>query len=129
MAARQKYLKREQTEVIAVQLDLDTDGFAYHKWGGEQTCKPGDWLVNNDGDVYTVDRTTFASTYRVASPGLYRKQTPVWAEQSERAGSIKTREGVTHYEAGAYLVFNDEDGKDGYAVTAPAFEAMYAPLE
>ena len=125
MSARQRYQKREQTEVIAVQLDLDTDGFTYRKWGGDQTCKPGDWLVNNGGDVYTVDRATFARTYRVASPGLYRKIAPVWAEQTERAGMIKTREGVTHYEAGAYLVFNDEEGKDGYAVTAPTFEAMY----
>jgi hypothetical protein len=125
MSARQRYFKREQTEVIAVQLDLDTGGFTYRKWGGDQACKPGDWLVNNGGDVYTVDRATFARTYRLASPGLYRKQTPVWAEQTKGAGSIKTREGVTHYEAGAYLVFNDEGGKDGYAVTAPAFEAMY----
>jgi hypothetical protein len=38
---------------------------------------------------------------------------------------IETKEGVTHDEAGAYLVFNDEDGKDGYAVEAVTFEEMY----
>ena len=129
MAKRQKYFKREQTEVIAVQLDLDTDGFTFHKWGAEQTCKQGDWLVNNGGNVYTVDRDAFARSYRAESPGLYRKIAPVWAEQSERAGMIDTIEGVTHYEAGAYLVFIDEEGKDGYAVEAPAFEAMYQAVE
>jgi hypothetical protein len=129
MTARRKYLKREQTEVIAVQLDLDMDGFIYRKWGGEQTCKPGDWLVNNGGDMYTVDRDIFARTYRIESTGLCRKITPVWAELTESAGSIKTMEGVTHYDAGAYLVFNDEHGEDGYAVRASDFEAMYEPVE
>jgi hypothetical protein len=127
MAARRKYVKRAHTLVVAIQLDLDTDGFTYRKWGGVQACKPGDWIVNNAGDVYTVDRDTFARTYRAESPGLYRKVAPVWAEVADRDGSIRTKEGVTHYTAGAYLVFNDEEGQDGYAVTAASFEAMYEP--
>ena len=129
MATRRKYMKRAWTQVVAIQLNLETGGFAYFKWGSEQTCKPGDWIVNNAGDVYTVDRDAFARTYRAESPGLYRKVTPVWAELADRDGSIKTKEGVTHYKAGAYLVFNDEEGQDGYAVTAPLFEAMYEPAE
>jgi hypothetical protein len=79
--------------------------------------------------VYTVDRDAFARSYRVESSGLYRKIAPVWAEQTEGAGKINTIEGVTHYEAGAYLVFINEEGKDGYAVEAPAFEAMYQAVE
>jgi len=75
--------------------------------------------------VYTVDRDTFARTYRAESPGLYRKVAPVWAELADRDGAIRTKEGVTHYQAGAYLVFNDEAGQDSYAVTALMFEAMY----
>jgi hypothetical protein len=51
-----KYLKKTASQVVAVQLDLETDGLTYQKWGGTQTCKAGDWIVNNDGDVYTVDR-------------------------------------------------------------------------
>ena len=129
MPARKKYFKRARTPVVAVQLSLDTGGFTYRKWGGEQTCKPGDWIVSNGGDVYTVDRDTFERTYRAESPGLYRKVAPVWAERADRDGSIATQEGITHYEAGAYLVFNDEDGRDGYAVPAPRFEAMYEPAE
>ena len=115
--------------MVAIQLDLETDGFTYRKWGDLQTCKPGDWIVNNGGDVYTVDRDTFAKTYRPESPGLFRKIAPVWAEIAEGGGSIKTKEGVTHYWAGAYLVFNDPEGQDGYAVEAPSFEAMYEPAE
>ena len=129
MAARQKYVKRARTQVVAIQLKLKTGGFTYHKWGGEQTCKQGDWIVNNGGDVYTVDRDTFARTYRTESPGLYRKVAPVWAELADRDGEITTKEGVTHYKAGAYLVFNDEEGQDGYAVTARSFEKMYEPAE
>jgi len=125
MASRQKYLKREQALVVAIQLSLDTDGFKYSKWGGQQTCKPGDWLVDNAGDVYTVDDDTFVGSYRNESPGLYRKVSPVWVEQTDRDGTIETKEGVTHYHAGDYLVFNDVEGLDGYAVSATKFEAMY----
>lgn len=125
MAELAKYLKKTSTPVVAVQLSLDTRGFTYRKWGGSQTCKAGDWIVNNDGDVYTVDRETFARTYRVISPGVYEKTAPVWAQVAEQPGQIATKEGVTHYQAGAYLVFNDAEGKDGYAVRAEVFEAMY----
>lgn len=84
--------------------------------------------MNNGGDVYTVDHETFARTYHAEGRGLYRKVAPVWAELADRDGATPTKEGVTHYKAGDYLVFNDEEGKDGYAVSAPSFEAMYEPL-
>ena len=129
MALRRKYIKRSGTPVIAVQLNFDTDGFTYRKWGGIQTCKPGDWIVNNGGDVYTVDRETFERTYRADGLGTFRKVTPVWAEVAERDGVIRTREGVTHYKVGAYVVFNDAEGKDGYAVDRESFEKMYQPTD
>jgi hypothetical protein len=125
VAERREYRKKTTSRVVAVQLELETPGFTYEKWGGTQTCKAGDWIVNNDGDVYTVDRETFALTYRAVSPGVYEKVAPVWAEVAEQPGQIETKEGVTHYEAGAYLVYNDPDGEDGYAVEAEAFEEMY----
>ena len=128
MPARRQFVKRAGNEVVAVQLALETEGFTYRKWGDLQTCKPGDWIVQNNGEVYTVDRDTFAHTYREESPGRYRKVSPVWAERMEQAGSIATKEGVTHYPAGAYLVFNDAEGTDAYAINAAAFEAMYEPL-
>ena len=68
MSARHKYVKRDTEFVLAVQLDLETAGFTYEKWGGTQTCKAGDWIVNNAGDTYTVDRDSFARTYRATSP-------------------------------------------------------------
>jgi hypothetical protein len=129
MPIRRKYIKKAGRPVVAIQVDIETDGFTYRKWGDVQSCKRGDWIVNNGGDVYTVDRDTFAKTYRPESPGLFRKVAPVWAEVAEGDGSIKTKEGVTHYRAGAYLVFNDPEGQDGYAIEAPSFEAMYEPAE
>ncbi len=127
MSERRMYLKKADTFVVAVQLALETEGFTYRKWGGLQRCKPGDWLVNNSGDVYTVDRETFARTYRALSPGVFVKAAAVWAEIAETDGQIATKEGVTHYRARAYLVYNDPEGRDGYAVSADDFERMFEP--
>lgn len=113
----------------AVQLALLTDGFVYQKWGGEQRAKAGDWLVDNDGDVYTVDSDVFRRTYRKVACGQYVKVTPVWAVRAEIAGSIRTKEGVTHYSPGDYIVSNSPDGSDQYAVTAKKFESVFEPSE
>ena len=125
MPDRLKYVKRPTQTVVAVQLALETKGFIYRKWGAVQRCKPGDWIVDNDGDVYTVDRSTFKRTYRKVRTGSYRKTTPVWAEVAAVAGSVKTKEGMTHYRRGYYLVFNEKHGGDAYAVSAKDFKAMY----
>jgi len=122
---RDRYRKRANQPVVAVRLALDTPGFNYRKWGAEQHCKTNDWLVDNSGDVYTVDGEVFARTYRQVGPGQYVKTAPVWAEQAKAPGAVKTKEGQSHYEAGDYLVFNNEDGSDGYCMSASKFEAMY----
>lgn len=124
---RQRYQRRPEQAVAAVQLNLDTDGLHYRKWGNEQTAKPGDWLVDNGGDVYTVDAESFALTYRAVGRGAYIKTAPVWAEQAESAGSVQTKEGATAYAAGDWLVSNQEDGSDAYAVSAEKFEQLYEP--
>ena len=128
MSSRRQYVKRASQFVVAVQLDLDTLGFTYKKWGDTQTCKRGDWIVNNNGDTYTVDSESFARTYRSNGPGTYVKSAPVWAEVASTAGSVRTKEGATHYEAGDYLVANEETGVDTYAVSRAEFERMYEPL-
>jgi hypothetical protein len=122
-----KYRKKATSFVVAVQLDLETEGFTYEKWGATQTCKRGDWVVNNNGDIYTVDGDSFKQTYRCVGPGIYVKTTPVWAEIAAQAGHMRTKEGITHYKAGTYIVYNDPEGKDGYAVEADSFEEMYEP--
>lgn len=127
MNRRKRYRKKAGAAVSAVRLDLDTDGFTYRKWGGMQSCKPGDWLVDNGGDIYTVDVDTFANTYTEISPGRFVKTAEVWAEIAEQDGVIKTLEGETRYSAGDYVVYNDRQGMDGYAVDREAFESMYEP--
>ena len=133
MSNRRKYQKRPNQAVRATQLLLETEGFTYRKWGGEQRCRAGDWLVNStDGqgrvEAYTVAADTFARTYRHLEAGEYLKITPVWAEAAEAAGAVKTKEGSTAYEAGDYLVSNQEDGSDNYAVAKARFEEMYEPV-
>jgi hypothetical protein len=125
MSDRQRYRKRADQAVTAVRLALDTTGFDYQKWGAQQRCKAGDWLVDNDGDVYTVDAAVFERTYRKVSPGCFVKSTPVWAEVATAPGSVPTKEGVSHFEAGDYLVANQTDGGDTYCVARDKFEAMY----
>jgi hypothetical protein len=125
MSERLKYRKRHQQVVHAVRLDLDTDGFTYQKWGGTQRCKRGDWVVENGGEVYTVDADTFDRTYQHIRHGAYEKVAPVWAEQADSAGQVTTKEGTTTYEPGDYLVSNEEDGRDAYAVSRSRFEEMY----
>jgi hypothetical protein len=35
----QQYRRKQQTPVVAVRLELETDGFTYQKWDGAQRCK------------------------------------------------------------------------------------------
>ena len=125
MKTRREYLKRASQFVVAVQLNLETNGFSYKKWGNIQTCKHGDWVVTNGRDTYTVDKESFARTYRQSSPGTYVKVTPVWAEVATERGEIRTKEGISHYRAGDYLVSNCQDGSDCYAVPKAEFERVY----
>ena len=125
MADLKKYMRRPETAVTAVQIDLETDGFEYQKWGGPQRAKAGDWLLNNGGDVYTVDRETFAQTYEEASPGRYIKSAPVWARKAKEDGAIATKEGETKYSEGDMIVYNNPDETDGYAMSRDKFKSLY----
>jgi len=125
MPIRRKYKQKPTSFVTAVQLDLDTEGFVYNKWGGRQACKRGDWLVDNNGDKYTVAQESFAKSYKFVSPGVYTKAAAVWAEVADQAGKVRTSEGETAYKAGDYLVSNNQDGTDAYAVSAKKFRELY----
>jgi hypothetical protein len=129
MGVRKRFRKKADQYVVAVQLNLDTEGLTYHKWGSRQHGKPGDWLVDNGGEVYTIDRDVFAATYERVDPGRYIKTTPVWAEVAAETGVVRTKEGQSHYRAGDYLVSNNEDGSDAYCMSSEKFEAMYTPDE
>ena len=125
MTELKKYRKKATQFVVAVQLDLETSGFTYQKWGAEQICRKGDWLIKNHDDTYTVNAESFAQTYRELSPGVYLKKTPVFAAKMSTGGRVKTREGESHYMAGDYVVSNNADGSDSYCVSADKFESMY----
>ena len=125
----QRYRRKQETDVIAIELTLDIEELTYRKWGGKQRANRGDWLVNNDGDVYTVDAKSFAQSYQQTSLGIYKKTSNVWARQAEQPGTIETKEGGTNYEPGDYLVFNDPDEKDGYAMKPQKFLSLYESME
>lgn len=128
------YRRRADTPVTAIPIDLVANPdsqpgdpvFTYHKWDDTQTAKTGDWLVKNGDDVYTVDRQTFENTYTATdTAGQYIKTGNVWAKRATEQGTIQTKEGSTRYDAGDWLMFNDPEGKDGYAVSAERFLDLY----
>ncbi|MCL4799125.1 MAG: hypothetical protein KJ025_06020 [Burkholderiales bacterium] len=127
MPRRRKYRRKANQFVIATRLDLAIERFEYRKWGARQRAKRGDWLVDNAGDVYTVDGKVFARTYKRLRPGIFVKTTPVWAEVASKAGVIKTKEGESRYRKGDYIVYNDRAGTDAYCMSASRFRATYKP--
>ena len=122
---RKRYRKLPEFSVTAVQFDLDLESFKYQKWGHEQTCEQGDWLVNNGGDIYTIKKDVFMNTYQMVSPGVYEKDAEMWVETASKDGKIPTREGATNYKVGDYLVFDRKNGGDGYAIHKQKFERLY----
>jgi len=124
---RRKYFRKASQTVVAVRMDLQMRALEYRKWGGLQRAKRGDWLVDNGGDIYTVDGAVFARTYRRLRPGIYLKTTPVWAEVAVSAGRVKTKEGESHYKRGDYLVYNNRSGTDAYCMSAAKFKSLYKP--
>lgn len=129
MNQRRRFRRKPDQFVVAVQLRLETDGFDFRKWGGIQHCKANDWIVDSDGEIYTVDADSFARTYREVRRGAFVRSAPIWAEQARAAGSIATKEGRTHYEKGDWLVSNEEDGNDAYAIGGDEFCRRYEPDE
>lgn len=127
MSELRKYTRRANTAVSAIQLTLDLECFTYRKWGGVQTAHTGDWLIKRGDDVYTVEQSSFAKSYKPLDNGRYIKTQPVWARQANEDGAIKTKEGATHYKAGDMIVFNDEEESDGYAMSLAKFESLYEP--
>lgn len=126
-----KKYRRKPNLVSAIQLKFETNEpvlFNYIKWGGTQSCKPGDWLLENDGEVYTVDAESFASTYEEVTPGRYTKVAFVWAKEALDDGKVKTKEGFTHYFAGDIIVSNDPDFEDQYAMTKEKFSELYEDI-
>jgi hypothetical protein len=127
--ALEQYQRRPGATVHAICLNLETDGFDYVKWGARQHCKRGDWIVSNGGDTYTVDADVFQHTYESIGGVEYQKTGTVWAEQATSPGRIETKEGSTNYDAGDYVVYNEPNRTDGYAVSRTKFERMYEAVK
>ena len=121
----QKYRKKGGQFVVAVRLNLDTAGFTYQKWGGTQRCKAGDWVVDNDGEVYTIDADEFEKSYSRTGAGTFAKDAAVWAERANTGGRLETISGEQSYCSGVYLVSNSEDRANVYSIEQRTFEKMY----
>lgn len=87
-------------EEVAIQLQSGTTGFSYHKWVTSQSCKPGDWIVKNAFDMYTVDENSFSRSYRAASLSCHRIFSPVRASMVGLGCTNESKEGFTQCQAG-----------------------------
>ena len=125
MNETKKYKRKAGATILAVQFNLEVESFTYEKWGSLQTCKRGDWLVQNMGETYTVDAKSFAQTYQQVGPGVFAKGGFVFAKEANEDGTIATKEGVSAYQAGDVLVFNNEDQTDGDCMNAAKFRHLY----
>lgn len=66
MTPLRRDVRRVNTAIDTVRLDLDTKGFTIREWGAMQRRKKGDWVVNNDGDGYAMTAAQFEKLYRPA---------------------------------------------------------------
>ena len=123
-----KCRRKQRPTVVAVCLDLETEGFLYHKWGSPRRCRAGDWLVNDAGTTYTVDARAFAASYLPLGPGLFENQLFAWVERAKSDGVLPTARGGVGYRSGDVLVFRDEDRIDGEVLAAAEFERLYEPV-
>jgi len=132
MNSKQQY-RRKANRVVAIQMNFEnaaagddnTSLFKYHAWGDVQKCKPYDWVVNNNGEVYTIDDESFQDTYEELSLGVYAKVSSVWAKEASEDGKVKTKEGYTHFKKGDMIVSNDEKFLDQYAMSKEKFFELY----
>lgn len=123
-----RYRSKPGITVTAIQIKLKTEGIRYEKWGAIQLARTNDWLVENDGECYTVAADSFSRTYQPVADGRYVKISQVWAYQATESGRIDTLEGSSGYESGDYIVFNNpDDPADVYAVAKTRFESHYIP--
>jgi hypothetical protein len=122
-----RYIKKHTQVVEAMPLAIDGATLKYEKWGGQQQAQEGDWLVNNSGEFYTVEKNSFANTYQKIFGNRYRKVAPVWAEVADKDGEIVTKEGLTHYQSGDVIVCNNENKVDCYAIAKDVFVQTYQP--
>ncbi|MGQ7787939.1 PGDYG domain-containing protein [Nesterenkonia sp. K-15-9-6] len=81
-----------------------------HRWttasGAVMEAKPGDWIVDDDGQQWSVDAEVFAETYEAVSEGRYRKTGEVRARQIAQPTSLETLEGSDQLDAGDWVVQN-----------------------
>lgn len=90
--------------VRVIQLDAPLTWNADH--GSTMQAQPGDWLVQSEGDTWSVEDGIFRVTYEHLRDDLYRKVTPVLAVELPAAGTVLSREGMVEAEQGDLLVCN-----------------------
>lgn len=111
-------------DVHATQLDRSLSWNTDH--GSTLWGQPGDWLVETDGERWTVDGEVFQRTYEHLEADVYRKVTPVLAAKLAHPDSVESREGVVNAERGDLLVCNITG--ECWSVPACRFFQRYAPL-
>lgn len=95
--------------------------------GSNLTAQPGDWLLCDGNDNWTVAADVFRATYRNLGGDQYAKFTIVRARQLSSRTTINTLEGPSLAEPGDWLVGNP--GGDAWPVPRADFGRRYEKVE
>lgn len=97
------------------------------KHGSLLSAQPGDWLLKEGGQEWTVARNIFEKTYTACGEGEYVKSAPIRAVKLDAPAVISTLEGESEAKEGDYLASNPEG--DIWPIPAEEFERVYRPVE
>lgn len=75
--------------------------------GSTMRGKPGDWLISEGDEEWTVDQRIFEESYEEVGVTKYRKASPVRARQLENSTTLETLEGTDCLSAGDWIVMNN----------------------
>lgn len=93
---------------------------------GEQlTGQPGDWLLGEGSERWTVIDSVFQATYQNIGEGLYEKHAPVRAVKLSDSLTLATLEGTITLEPGDWLVCNLSG--ECWGMSDSQFTAKYSP--
>lgn len=99
------------------------------QWTNEKgellTGQPGDWLLGEGAQRWTVIDSVFRSTYEAIGDGVYEKRAPVRAMKLPAGLTLATLEGTITLEAGDWMVCNLSG--ECWGMSESQFTAKYRP--
>ena len=102
-----------------------------HEWtsrsGSVLRGQPGDWVLFDGDDEWTITDEAFTASYHQRPDGDWEKRSTIRAVQLDGAVEVDTPEGASRAEAGDWLATSL--GAGAWPIAANAFTRRYVPTE